>query len=210
MKFIKVAAPPPPGLSGGDPMAMLGADMGMGGIGGMPPMPTAPTAMPGPTKKVIRQPLDNLGLILADVDIEKILQEYLGSDELEIANEIWEMYGGNEEGSVIESNVGERVKNKEATDEQIENTQDSKWKRLPEGKTMMTLNPPVTLDKLYNAVKYMSFGIAKNKSKEQGAGGPGGGGGMPGLASHNYKNMVKIARILDKLGHYSISDRLMP
>ena len=120
------------------------------------------------------------------------------------------MYGFNEEGSVIESNVGERIKNKEATDEQIENTQDSKWKRLPEGKTMMTLNPPVTLDKLYNAVKYMSFGIAKNKSKEQGAGGPGGGGGMPGLASHNYKNMVKIARILDKLGHYSISDRLMP
>jgi hypothetical protein len=56
----------------------------------------------------------------------------------------------------------------------------------------------------------MSFGIAKNKSKEQGAGGPGGGGGMPGLASHNYKNMVKIGRILDELGHYSISDRLMP
>ena len=138
------------------------------------------------------------------------LIEYLGSDELEIANEIWEMYGGNEEGSVIEANVGERIKNKEADDKEIENTQDTKWKRLPEGKTLMTLNPPVTLDKLYNAVKYMSFGIAKNKSKEQGAGGPGGGGGMPGLASHNYKNMVKIGKILDELGHYSISDRLMP
>jgi len=204
MKFIKVAAPP--GLSGG-PMGMLGPDLGMGGA--PPPMPTAPTAMSGPTEKIIKQPLTNLGLILADAKIEQMLMEYLGSDELEIANEVWEMYGGNEDGSVDETKTGKRLEDKEASDDEIDNTKNTRWQRLPQNKTLMTLNPPVTLDKMHNAIKYLSFGFAKNKSKEQGAGGPG-GGGMPGLASHNYRNMVKIAKILDDLGYYNMTDRLMP
>jgi hypothetical protein len=204
MKFIKVAAPP--GLTGG-PMGMLGSDLGLGGA--VPPMPTAPTAMPGPTEKIIKQPLTNLGLILADVKIEQLLMEYLGSNELEIANEIWEMYGGNEDGSVDETKTGKRLEDKEASDDEVEDTKNTKWQRLPQNKTLMSLNPPVTLDKLHNAVKYLSFGIAKNKSKEQGAA-AGGGGGMPGLASYNYRNMVKIAKILDNLGYYNITDRLMP
>ncbi len=204
MKFIKVAAPP--GLTGG-PMGMLGPDLGMGGA--PPPMPTAPTAMPGPTEKIIKQPLTNLGLILADAKIEQMLMEYLGSDELEIANEVWEMYGGNEDGSVDEAKTGKRLEDKEASDDEIDNTKNTRWQRLPQNKTLLSLNPPVTLDKMHNAIKYLSFGFAKNKSKEQGAGGPG-GGGMPGLASHNYRNMVKIAKILDDLGYYNITDRLMP
>ncbi len=204
MKFIKVAAPP--GLTGG-PMGMLGPDLGMGGA--PPPMPTAPTAMPGPTEKIIKQPLTNLGLILADAKIEQMLMEYLGSDELEIANEVWEMYGGNEDGSVDEAKSGKRLEDKEASDDEIDNTKNTRWQRLPQNKTLLSLNPPVTLDKMHNAIKYLSFGFAKNKSKEQGAGGPG-GGGMPGLASHNYRNMVKIAKILDDLGYYNITDRLMP
>ncbi len=204
MKFIKVAAPP--GLTGG-PMGMLGPDLGMGGA--PPPMPTAPTAMPGPTEKIIKQPLTNLGLILADAKIEQMLMEYLGSDELEIANEVWEMYGGNEDGSVDEAKTGKRLEDKEASDDEIEDTKNTRWQRLPQNKTLLSLNPPVTLDKMHNAIKYLSFGFAKNKSKEQGAGGPG-GGGMPGLASHNYRNMVKIAKILDDLGYYNITDRLMP
>jgi len=134
--------------------------------------------------------------------------EYLGSNELEIANEIWEMYGGNEDGSVDESKTGKRLEDKEASDDEVEDTKNTKWQRLPQNKTLMSLNPPVTLDKLHNAVKYLSFGIAKNKSKEQGA--AAGGGGMPGLASYNYRNMVKIAKILDNLGYYNITDRLMP
>ncbi len=204
MKFIKVAAPP--GLTGG-PMGMLGPDLGMGGA--PPPMPTAPTAMPGPTEKIIKQPLTNLGLILADAKIEQMLMEYLGSDELEIANEVWEMYGGNEDGSVDEAKTGKRLEDKEASDDEIDNTKNTRWQRLPQNKTLLSLNPPVTLDKMHNAIKYLSFGFAKNKSKEQGAGGPG-GGGMPGIASHNYRNMVKIAKILDDLGYYNITDRLMP
>ncbi len=204
MKFIKVAAPP--GLTGG-PMGMLGPDLGMGGA--PPPMPTAPTAMPGPTEKIIKQPLTNLGLILADAKIEQMLMEYLGSDELEIANEVWEMYGGNEDGSVDEAKSGKRLEDKEASDDEIDNTKNTRWQRLPQNKTLLSLNPPVTLDKMHNAIKYLSFGFAKNKSKEQGAGGPG-GGGMPGIASHNYRNMVKIAKILDDLGYYNITDRLMP
>jgi hypothetical protein len=204
MKFIKVAAPP--GLTGG-PMGMLGPDLGMGGAPS--PMPTAPTAMPGPTEKLIKQPLTNLGLILADAKIEQMLMEYLGSNEIEIANEVWEMYGGNEDGSVDEAKTGKRLEDKEASDDEIEDTKNTRWQRLPQNETLITLNPPVTLDKVHNAVKYLSFGFAKNKSKEQGAGGPG-GGGMPGLASHNYRNMLKIAKILDDLGYYNITDRLMP
>lgn len=209
MKFIKVAAPPM-GLMGGGPMPS-GPDLGMPGLGGLgSPPPATPTAMPGESKKVIKQPLDNLGLILADADIEKMLMEYLGSDEREIANEIWEMYGGADDSDVKPGLVGKRIANEEASEDEIKSTQDTRWERLPKGKTLLTLNPPVTLDKVHNAVRYLSFGFAKNKSKEQGAGGPGGGGGMPGLASHNYRNMVKIAKILDENGLHSISDRLMP
>ena len=85
----------------GDPMAGLGA-----------PPPVAPTAGPGMAggnaEKIIRIPLTNLGLILADAQIEKKLMEDFEDNELDLANEIWIQYGGQENGGVVDSRVGKR------------------------------------------------------------------------------------------------------
>lgn len=182
-----------------DPMA----GMGMG-------MPAAPMAMPGaaaapPAPKQIKIPLSNLGLILADAGIELKLMEQLEDDERELANKIWIQYGGKENGDVEEGRVGKRKDDVEASDEEIKATDKSRWERLPEGQNLQDLE--ITLDDFANAVKFLSFGFAKNKSKEQGA--APGGGGMPGMASRKLDNMVKLALNLDLLGLYNIADRIM-
>ena len=65
----------------------------------------------------------------------------------------------------------------------------------------------ITLDDFANAVKFLSFGFAKNKGKEQGAGAA--GGGMPGMASRKLENMVKLAHNFDLFGMYSVADRIL-
>jgi len=181
----------------GDPLAGLGA-----------PPPVAPTAGPGMAggnaDKVIRVPLANLGLILADAEIEKKLMEDFEDNELDLANEIWEMYGGSADGGVIQSRVGKRSDSTEADDAEIKVTNKSRWERLPLDQNLDDLE--IELSDFANAVKYLSFGFAKNKAKEQPA--PG-GGGMPGMASRKLENMVKLAQNLDKLGFYRMADRLM-
>jgi hypothetical protein len=195
-KFTKIAMPPDPmgmGAPMGDPMAMPMA-------GAAPPPPPAP---PGP--KVIKQPLSNLGLILADAEIEKMVMEEMQYDVTELSNHIWQMYGGDKEGGVDQNKVGKRVQDKEVDDSEIERTKNSRWERLPLDQTMEDLE--ITLEDMVNAVKFITFGLAKSKGKEQGA--AGGGGGMPGLASRKLDTMVKIARNLDLLGLYSVADRIM-
>jgi len=197
-KFVKLSAPPlpPPPLPGaGAPMPPL------------PPLPGMPPA-PGPTtsnsyQKAIKEPLSNLGLILADAEIEKMLMEEMQFNEKEIANKVWVMYGGNEEGDVEEGHVGKRKDNVEITDEEIEATKDKRWQRLPLGQDLFDLE--IQLEDVANAVKYLSFGFSKNKSKEQGGGA---GGGMP-MASLKLENMVKLARNLDFYGLYNVADRVM-
>ena len=87
-------------------------------MGGMDPMgdmgmPAAPMAMPGPppapnsAQKQIKIPLANLGLILADAEIEKKLLEQLEDNERDIANGIWIQYGGTEDGGVDEEKRGD-------------------------------------------------------------------------------------------------------
>jgi len=200
LKFTRLAAPPPPlpPPGAGAPMPPL------------PPMPP-PLGMPPPpggatsntNQKAIREPLTNLGLILADAEIEKMLMEEMQHDEREIANKIWTMYGGDEEGGVVEGHVGKRKDDQEITDEEITDTKKKRWERLPLGQNLIDLE--IELDDMANAVKYLSFGFSKNKSKEQGAGGP---GGMP-MASLKLENMVKLARNLDFYGLYSVADRIM-
>jgi hypothetical protein len=198
-KFTRLAAPPPlppPGM--GAPMPPL------------PPMPPPPGMAPPPggatsntNQKAIREPLTNLGLILADAEIEKMLMEEMQFDEREIANKIWIMYGGDEDGGVVEGHVGKRKDDQEINDEEITDTKKKRWERLPFGQSLIDLE--IELDDMANAVKYLSFGFSKNKSKEQGAGGP---GGMP-MASLKLENMVKLARNLDFYGLYSVADRIM-
>lgn len=198
-KFFKVAAPPPP-----MPPPGMGAPM--------PPLPPMP-GMPGPppsgggvtnsNQKAIREPLSNLGLILADAEIEKMLMEELQFNERDIANKIWQMYGGDNEGGIEDGHIGKRKDDQEITDEEIEATKNKRWERLPFGQDLLDLE--IELDDMANAVKFLSFGFAKNKSKEQGAGGP---GGMP-MASLKLENMVKLARNLDFYGLYNVADRIL-
>lgn len=200
-KFTKIAAPPPlppPGL--GAPMPPLPPMPGLPGLPGMPPPPGATT---NSNQKAIKEPLSNLGLILADVEIEKMLMEELQFNEREIANKIWKMYGGDDEGGIGDGHVGKRREGKEITDEEITATEKSRWERLPFGQSLIDLE--IELDDMANAVKYLSFGFSKNKSKEQGAGAP---GGMP-MASLKLENMVKLARNLDFYGLYNVADRIL-
>ena len=192
MKYIKLAQMPPM-----DPM------MGMG-------MPAVPMAMPAPTEpasaqKQIKIPLANLGLILADAEIEKKLLEKLEDNEQGIANDVWMQYGGEEDGGVNQSRRGKRKESEEAAEEEIKATDKTRWERLPEGQNLLDLE--ISLDDFANAVKFLSFGFAKNKGKEQG--GAAGGGGMPGMASRKLDTMVKLAQNLDLLGLYSVADRIL-
>lgn len=198
-RFIRVAAPPP--LPPPPPMGGLPPLPPMPGLPGMPPPPGAPT--PSSNQKAIREPLSNLGLILADAEIEKMLMEEMQFNERDIANKIWKMYGGNDEGGVEDGHVGKRKEGVEITDEEINDTEETRWKRLPLGQDLLDLE--IELEDMANAVKYLSFGFSKNKSKEQGGGAP---GGMP-MASLKLENMVKLARNLDFYGLYSVADRIL-
>lgn len=194
MKYLKLAQMPPM-----DPMM----GMGMG-------MPAVPMAMPAPAEpasaqKQIKIPLANLGLILADAEIEKKLLEKLEDNEQGIANDVWMQYGGEEDGGVNQSRRGKRTDSEEATDEEIKATDKTRWERLPVGQNLLDLE--ISLDDFANAVKFLSFGFAKNKGKEQG--GAAGGGGMPGMASRKLDTMVKLAQNLDLLGLYSVADRIL-
>lgn len=216
-------------ISQADPAAAAPMDMGaapapdmgaappmdMGGGMGMPPMPGAP-APAGPGGPVdttsaqgVPYPLENLGMILKDAELQKKLSEMLSSSanvnttsEEEIANIIWQMYGGNKLGGVDASKIGERIPEKEVDDKEVKATDKSRWKRLPSGKTLSTLEIPITLKNVEDAVKAISFGISKAKSKEA----PAGGGAM---ASNHFKNMVKLSAYLDKIGHYQLADRIL-
>ena len=198
-RFIRVAAPPP--LPPPPPMGGLPPLPPMPGLPGMPPPPGAPA--PSSNQKAIKEPLSNLGLILADAEIEKMLMEEMQFNEREIANKIWKMYGGNDEGGVEDGHVGKRKEGVEITDEEINDTEETRWKRLPLGQDLLDLE--IELEDMANAVKYLSFGFSKNKSKEQGGGAP---GGMP-MASLKLENMVKLARNLDFYGLYSVADRIL-
>jgi hypothetical protein len=191
MKYVKISQMM-------DPMGM-----GMG-------MPAAPMAMPAAPpppsdQKQIKIPLANLGLILADANIEKKLLEQLEDNEQGIANDIWIQYGGKENGGVENEKRGKRKDNEEATDEEIKATDKTRWERLPEGQNLLDLE--ISLDDFANAVKFLSFGFAKNKGKEQGGGAA--PGGMPGMASRKLENMVKLAHNFDLLGMYSVADRIL-
>jgi hypothetical protein len=191
MKYLKLAQMPPM-----DPM------MGMA----MPAAPMAmPAAPPASSQKQIKIPLSNLGLILADAGIELKIMEQLEDGGQDIANKIWLQYGGEEDGNVDEEKRGKRNDTEEATDEEIKNTDKTRWERLPVGQNLLDLE--ITLDDFANAVKFLSFGFAKNKSKEQAGGAA--GGGMPGMASRKLDIMVKLAQNLDLFGMYSVADRIL-
>lgn len=190
-------APPPP------PM----------GMGAPPPLPmggSSPASAPGgPATSFtngIPFPLENIGMILIDVNAEKMLKETFSSSPNigttsaeEIANKIWMMYGGNKKGGVYKFRTGKRKPDAEVDEQEIKRTKKNRWERLPDGKTMATLEVPITLSDMQKAIQALSFGLAKAKSKEQ----PSGGGGM--MASKN-DQFIKLAETFDKFGYYRLTD----
>jgi hypothetical protein len=228
-KFIRLAqadpaaaaAAPPPDPSAG--MGMPATDPGMalgmpslgGGMGGGMGAPTAGGAG-GPTQTTsstnLKYPLENMGMILKDANVEKLLAETFSSSknegtnsEEELANKIWQEYGGDKFGGVSPGKLSERVPKKEVDDKEVEATDDSKWKRLPAGKNLDDLD--LTLEDMVNSIKAISFGISKAKSKEAPAGG--GGGGLMASVKH-HRRMVRLSETLDNLGFHHLSDKITP
>jgi hypothetical protein len=211
--IIAQAPPPDPAAAAGaapamDPMAGgMGMDPMMGGMGGaMGGPPTLPTAMPGATganREEIGSPLDKLGKILYDVDINSLLLTQLGDDVEDTALTVWTLYGGDEKGvGVVEGRTGKRIKRKNVSKEEEEaeqkRTEDKRWERLPAG---MSIDDITSLDKLVAQIRGIASSAVKNELKAQGAAA---GGGMP--MAHRNRDIVKIARKLDLIGFYRLAD----
>lgn len=144
----------PGGPMGGDLESMLAGDPelaemmgdpggGMGGLdgllGGMGGMGASPTAMPMPGAMPYVQlsaPLDGLSMIAHDYNVDLAVKQGK-TNARRLADDIWQEYGGNKFGGIDDAKVGERVIQDDLTEEmkqmEAEDTQDSKWKRLPDG-----------------------------------------------------------------------------
>ena len=223
-KFIRLAQEDPAAAAAA-PLPDPSAGMGMPATDpamalGMPPMgggmgaPTAGGAA-GPAQTTsstnLKFPLENLGMILKDANVEKLLAETFSSSknlgtssEEELANKIWQEYGGDKFGGVNPGKMGERVPKKEVDDKEVESTDGTKWKRLPSGKNLEDLD--ITLQDMVNSIKAISFGISKAKSKEAPAGG---GGGLMASVKH-HRRMVRLSETLDNLGFHHLSDEITP
>jgi hypothetical protein len=201
------AAPPmdPMGGMGGMGGGMPGMDPMMGGMGGPPTLPTAMPGATGVTREEIGSPLDKLGKILYDVDINSLLLTQLGDDVEDTALSVWTLYGGDEQGvDVVVGRTGKRIKRKDVSKEEEEaeqeRTEEKRWERLPAG---MSIADITSLDKMVNQIRGIASSAVKNELKAQGAAA---GGGMP--MAHRNRDIVKIARKLDLIGFYRLADTL--
>jgi len=207
MKFKRIAqeAPPAPDLGGmgaapPPDLSGMGGGLDMGGMGaapmagGAPPAPAAPV---GP-KPPVKIPLDSVNLILNDAGID---QKIMGGNPFEdVVSDIWNMYGGTELGGVDSQKVGERAPYKESSDEEIQATNETRWKRLPQGETLLSLG--ITKELMTEAVQTFSFGFSKSKNQ------PAQGGGGMGLASLQLEKLIKTAFLYDQKGQYRKADKI--
>ena len=210
------AAPPPdPSMGMGMPATDPGMALGMPPMGGAMGAPTAGGMGPGATgaeETILKFPLENLGMILKDANVVKMIQENPSSgkglnthSEEELGNKIWQMYGGDKFGGSNPGKVGERTPKKEVSDDEIQRTEDTRWKRLPAGKTLVDLD--ITLQDVVDNVEAISFGNSIAKKKEAPAGG--GAGGLMASTTH-HRRMVRLSDTLDSLGFHKLSDKITP
>ncbi len=155
-------------------------------IPGLPPMPSpgdqmAPMGAPPPEQDdepVIPGPIDDIDKLIVDSGIKKKLSEPEDFDN--IITEIWQEYGGKSDGlGVYNDKVGQRTPQDEDRDinevkKEIEDTKNEKWKRLPFGKTMQTLEQPITIADISNNVRKMVMPIIKEMRGKETGGQPGG------------------------------------
>lgn len=205
-RFYRFSQEAPPADMGGGGEALPPPDMGgMADMGmGMPPMPGAPPAVPTSnspfsTTTPILYPLDNIGAVLSDAPIGLLIKNNLTKTDSVIANNIWEMYGGDKFGGVNANFQGKRKLGEEVDESELERTENRRWERLPEGKRISDIT---SLDELVLAVRNFSLGITKQEAASEK-----GGGGM-GLASRKLDDMIKLAKNLDAIGEYRLADKI--
>lgn len=196
MKRTVEAQMPPMGpdpMGGAPPM---GPDP-MGGMGG-PPMggpPGAPGAPGEAEKPSIAGPLSSIGEILYDFDIEKFIAMHPAKTQEELAEDVWEAYGGNSDDTVDADKVGERSEKDsqrppEEVTKEVENTEETKWKRLPIGKTIADITSVAEIKSLMNSLIFGTIKMFKTPAAPP-------GGGMPPLAATK-NDMTKLAADIKK------------
>ena len=173
MKRLSQMPPMPPmdPMGGGMPPMPPGGGMPPPPGGEMPPMGAAPMGMPpGPPPPTgpppIAGPIDSIGEIVYDANLDKYIAEHTDEDENEIALSIWEDYGGNQDGTVDPDKKGRRSdadanRPPEAVQQEIKDTADRKWERLEDGKTVADIT---SLEELIGIMKTMIFGTVKKYS----------------------------------------------
>jgi len=140
------------------PMPLGGAPPDMGG--GMP-LPPGPGG--APAKPVIAGPLKSVGEILFDFGIEEYIVLHPDKNSEEIARDIWEAYGGSQDGVSQSDKLGERGENSsqnppEVAQKEKEFTEDTKWKRLPAGKSIGDIT---SIDEIIGLMKSFEYGTIK-------------------------------------------------
>lgn len=172
------------------------------GMPGMPPPPSTPP--PGPRQELIG-PLDSVSKILYDYDIGTAVDGNAARDAEELALEIWKAYGGTEIGDGIDSKIGNRTTESiktepEKQEAERKSTEDSRWQRLPRGKTIEDIT---SLDELSQILSGLVLGAVKSKAPA--AAPP---GGMPPPMANTVALMRKYASLADVNGLYDIADEI--
>lgn len=186
---------PPPPMGGMPPPPM----------GGMPGMPPTPGAAPSGPRQELTGPLDSVSKILYDYDIGTVVDGNAARDAEELALEVWKAYGGTEMGDDVESKTGNRTpesskSSPEKQESERKATEDSKWQRLPHGKTIEDIT---TLDELSEILSGLVLGSVKAKAPA--AAPP---GGMPPPMANAIALMRRHAEIADTSGYHDIADEI--
>jgi hypothetical protein len=188
-----------------------------------------------PPRQEIAAPLDSIGKILYDADVNNMIENNPDMDAKEIARKVWLEYGGDETGTHAVK-VGARSKEAEnlAPDQakkDYDATEDRKWERLPEGKKITDFVK--NLGELTQMMEGTVVGYVKNQAKQNagpppqqgeeeggpGGGGPGGpppggppGGGAPpgggggGPMASRLHALVRLASRYEKNGQFDEAD----
>lgn len=196
-----------------DPMGGM-PPMGGDPMGGMPPPPGAPP--PGgpqpPDRQPIVGPLDSIGKVLYDCNIEKEIAANPNRSEEEIAEMVWTQYGGSEDGGVVKGKVGQRDESDaEKTPDQVaednKKSEDQKWVRLPRGKNIADIT---SLEELTGMMKDLTYGTMKKFKAPAAPPGGAPGGGMPPMAARSglmvrTSEFVEMAEAVEKVRKRSSS-----
>ncbi len=117
-------------------------------MGGMPPAPMGAMPMGAPPMggdpamdPPIPGPLESIGEIIYDFDLDKFIAAHGDQEEDELAKAVWEAYGGLPNGKADPSKTGSRDQNSSQRDpsivaQEVQSTMNQKWMRLPRGKTI--------------------------------------------------------------------------